>query len=159
MLVLQVCLLFVALTLCALCHAAPTLIRKQRGFQTSVVKSGASLVTPLILKGLQGALGMSKGSFEAYRIAAQKETTEGKWLTSKFVNLLFVPKLSLLTNQIRDLDLKIQNQNKQKAVIISLAAVVPTIMLTLILLCLINGRRTKCVKGKLQETNRSLELL
>ena len=153
----------VTLALYLPCHSAPTQIRQQRGIPTSVVKHGASLVTPLILRGLKGALGMSKGSFDAYRLAAQKESTEGKLLTMNFIDLLFVPTISLLTNQLRDLDLKLQNQTKSKdnfmMVIISLAAVVPTITLFLVLLCLINGRRTQRVKGNLWETNRSLELL
>ena len=43
--------------------------------------------------------------------------------------------------------------------IISLLAIVPTIMLTLVLLCIVNYRRTNRVKGNLRETNQSLELL
>ena len=106
---------------------------------------------------------MGKETFEAYRIAAQKEATSNGWLTEKFVDLLFLPTISLLSNQVRDLETKIKNQNKEKddfmVVIISLSAIVPTILLTLILLCMINTKRTNRVRGTLKEQNQSIELL
>ena len=150
---LLACLLLIALALCLPSHPNPTKICQRRGISTSVVKSGVSLVTPLISKGLKGALGMSKGSFDTFRLAAQKESTEGKWLTANFIDLLFVPTISPLTNQLRDLSLKFQNQSQTKdnfmTVIISLAAVVPTLTLFLVLLCFIIGRQTQRVKGSL----------
>ena len=120
-------------------------------------------MTPLITKEAKGLLGMGKESYEAFRLAASKESTEGKWLTSSFGDLLFTPTIVMLTAQLRDIHMKLQNQSKSKddfvVVAISLAAVVPTIMLLLILLCFINIRRTQKIKGSLRDTNRSLELI
>ena len=156
-------LTFVTLTLCSKLYAEHVLVREERSIPSAVAKSGASLVAPLISKGLKGALGMGKETFEAYRIAAQKEATSNGWLTEKFVDLLFLPTISLLSNQVRDLEIKIKKQNKEKddfmVVIISLSAIVPTILLTLILLCMINTKRTNRVRGTLKEQNQSIELL
>ena len=72
----------VALTVLALLcppnQTAPRLIRKRRGIATTVAKKGASLMSPLITKGAQGLIGMSKNSYEAFRLAAAKESTQGK---------------------------------------------------------------------------------
>ena len=149
--------------LCLPNHTAPQLSRKRRGITSAVAKTGASLMTPIITKGAKGLLGMGKESYEAFRLAASKESTEGKWLTSSFIDILFTPTIAMLTAQLRDIHMKLQNQSKSKddfvVIAISLAAVVPTIMLLLILLCFINGRRTQKIKGGLRDTNRSLELI
>ena len=79
-----------------------------------MAKSGASVVAPLMAKGLKGALGMGRDTFEAYRLAAQKEASSGGWLTSKFIDLLFLPTISLLMNQLRELETKINNQHKER---------------------------------------------
>ena len=106
---------------------------------------------------------MTKGSYDDFKAAAKKESTEGRWLTANFIDLLFTPTISLLTNQIRDLNLKLQNQSQTKdsfrTAIISLAAIVQTLILLLVILCFINGRRTQLVKRDLRKADRSIELL
>ena len=157
----------VALTVLALLcppnQTAPRLVRKRRGIASAVAKMGDSLMTPLITKGAKGLIGMSKDSYEAFRLAATKESTEGKWLTSSFIELLFVPTVAMLTDQLRDIHIKLQNQTKTKddfiVVALSLAGVVPTVLFLLVLLCYVNGRRTQRIKGGLRDTNRSLELI
>ena len=158
-----VSIILLSLTVCPKLNAKHILVREKRSIPSAVAKSGASIVAPLISKGLKGALGMGKDTFEAYRVAAQKEASSGGWLTSKFVDLLFLPTISLLSNQVKDLETKINKQHKEKddfmVAIISLAAVVPTILVTLILLCLVNSKRTNRLRGTLIEQNRSIELL
>ena len=57
---------------------------------------------------------MTKGSYDDFKEAAKKESTEGRWLTASFVDLLFTPTISLLTNQIKDLNLKLKTFPKPK---------------------------------------------
>ena len=160
---LIVCALVIALAVGMPSHPNSNLVRQKRKVPTSLVKTGASIVTPIITNGLKSALGMTKGSYDDFKEAAKKESTEGRWLTANFIDLLFTPTISLLTNQIRDLNLKLQNQSQTKdsfrTIIISLAAIVPSLTLLLVFLCFINGRRTQLVRRDLRKTDRSVELL
>ena len=138
-------------------------ICEKRAISTSVAKSGAALVAPLVAKSLKGALGMGRDTFEAYRSAAQKEASSGGWLTTKFIDLMYLPTIALLTNQIREIEVKMSHQHKERddffVTIVCLAAAVPTIMVTLILMCLINLKRVSRIRGNLLEQNRSIEVL
>ena len=162
---LSVCALVIALAADMSGHPNPNpnLVRQKRKVPTSLAKTGASIVTPIITSGLKTALGMTKGSYEEYKEAAKKEATEGRWLTANFIDLLFTPTISLLTNQIKDLNIKLQNQAQTKdnfrTIIFGLAGVVPSLILVLVMLCFLNGRRIQLVKRDLRKTDRSVELL
>ena len=144
-------------------HNLTELVRQKRNTPSSLLKTGASIVTPIISNGLKSALGMTSGSYDDFKEAAKKESTEGRWLTANFVDLLFTPTISLLTNQIKDLNLKLQNISQTidsfSTAIFSLAGIVPTLTLLLVILCFVNGRRTQLVKRDLRKADRSIELL
>ena len=162
---LSVCFLVIALAAGMPGHPNPNpnLIRHKRKIPTSLAKTSTSIVTPIITSGLKTALGMAKGSYEQYKEAAKIESTEGKWLTANFIDLLFTPTVSLLTNQIKDLNIKLENISQTKdnfrTIIFSLAGVVPSLTLVLVMLCFLNGRRIQLVKRDLRKTDRSVELL
>ena len=128
-----------------------------------MAKSGAALVAPLVAKGLKGALGMGRDTFDAYRLAAQKESSSGGWLTSKFIDLMYLPTIALLTNQIRDIEVKMSHQHEERddffVIIVCLAAAVPTLMVTLFLMCMINFKRVSRIRENLFEQGRSIEIL
>ena len=137
--------------------------RVKRALPPNVAKTGAALVAPLVAKGLKGALGMSRDTFDAYRLAAQKESSSGGWLTSKFVDLMYLPTINLLTNQIRNLEEKMRNQHDERddyfVIIVCLTAAVPTLLVSLCLVCLINFRRVSRIRENLFEHGRSIEIL
>ena len=146
-------------------HPNPNLnlIRHKRKIPTSLAKTSTSIVAPIITSGLKSALGMAKGSYEQYKEAAKIESTEGKWLTANFIDLLFTPTVSLLTNQIKDLNIKLENISQTKdyfrTIIFSIVGIVPSLILFLVMLCFLNGRRIQLVKRDLRKTDRSVELL
>ena len=162
---ISVCLVVIALAAGMPGHPNPNpnLIRHKRKIPTSLAKTSTSIVTPIITSGLKSALGMAKGSYEQYKEAAKIESTEGKWLTANFIDLLFTPTVSLLTNQIKDLNIKLEKISQTKdyfrTIIFSLVGIVPSLTLILVLLCILNGRRIQLVKRSLRETDRSVELI
>ena len=141
----------------------PNLIRHKRKIPTSLAKTSTSIVAPIITSGLKSALGMAKGSYEQYKEAAKIESTEGKWLTANFIDLLFTPTVSLLTNQIKDLNSKLENISQTKdyfrTILFSIIGIVPSLVLVLVMICFLNGRRIQLVQRNLRKTDRSLELL
>ena len=138
-------------------------VRTKRALPQTVAKNGAALGAQLVSKGLNKVLGMSMESFDAYRTAAQKESSSGGWLTDKFIDLLYVPTVNLLMNKIRTLEDKVEKQTDERedhlVAIICLTAVVPTLMVLLFLVCLINVRRVNRVRENLFEQGRAVELL
>ena len=79
---LIVCALVIVLAVGKPSHPNPNPVRLKRKVPSSLVKTGASLVTPIITNGLKSALGMTKGSYDDFKEAAKKESTEGRWLTA-----------------------------------------------------------------------------
>ena len=137
--------------------------RTKRAVPQMVAKNGAALGAQLASKGLNKVLGMTMESFDSYRAAAQKKSSSGGWLTVEFIDLLYVPTVNLMMNKIRTLENKFEKQTDERedhlVAVICLSAVVPTLMVLLFLVCIINVRRVNRVRDHLFEQGRAVELL